>query len=76
MTRLNVRRLLLPLVLCLSLSSCATSSLPVTPPQPPKIPPPAPELLVEPDLSQSYSDLVRKLLQEWRQRLTDWKRSS
>lgn len=63
------------LALVLSLSGCATQSQFVSVP-PPKIPPPPPELMVEPDLSQTYSDIVQKLLLDWHRRLTDWKRSS
>lgn len=63
---------LLPLLSAL-LMGCATP-LPST--KPPRIPPPAPELMQELDLSESYSDLVRGLLLDWQKKLTDWKRSS
>ena len=76
MSKKNARRLLLPLVLSLSLIGCATRSPQAVVVQPAQLPPPAPELMQEPDLSQSYSDIVRRLLLEWRQKLTDWKRKS
>lgn len=63
------------LVLAVSLTGCA----PLLPPvqaAPPKIPPPAPELMEAPDLSVSYSEAVRKLLSDWQRLLTDWKRKS
>jgi hypothetical protein len=44
--------------------------------RPASVPPPAPELMQEPDLSASYSDSVRQLLQQWLQKLTEWRRSS
>ena len=69
----NAKRLWPYLVLALSLSGCATPSPPAAPVN---RPPPAPELLIEPDLSSTYSDSVRRLLLEWQQKLTDWKRSS
>ena len=69
-------RPLLPLVLALSLIGCATPSPPPPVAQPVVMPPPPAELLEPPDLSQSYSDIVRRLLQIWQQRLTDWKRAS
>lgn len=75
MSKRSVRPLLLPLLLSLTLIGCATPS----PPQvvkPAAIPAPPAELLEPPDLSQSYSDIVRKLLQTWQQKLTDWKRGS
>ena len=66
------------LALALSLTGCATSLPP--PPlvtvQPVQIPPPSPELMEEPDLSVSYSELVQRLFLEWRARLTDWRRGS
>ena len=73
----NPTRLLLP-ALAVSLTACATSLPPLPPPQtpPPQIPPPPAELLQEPDLSKSYSDIVRQLLLDWQRRLTDWRRSS
>ncbi len=65
---------LLPvLALAMLLTGCAT---PLPSATPPKKPPPAPELMQEPDLSETYSDGVRKLLLDWQRRLTDWKRSS
>jgi len=76
MSRKNARRLLPLLVLSLSLVGCATSSPPPVVVQPAQIPPPPPELMVQPDLSESYSDIVQRLLQTWRQRLTDWRLSS
>lgn len=72
----NGRRLLLPLLVSLLLTACATSSPPPQVVKPVEIPPPPSELLEEPDLSVSYSELVRRLLQTWQQRLTDWKRGS
>lgn len=71
----NARRLLTLLAVSFFLSGCATSSQLVTVP-PPKLPPPPPELMVEPDLSETYSGLVRKLLSEWLKKLTDWKQQS
>lgn len=76
MSTKNARQLWLPLTLSLLLTGCATSSPPVTVSSPPQIPPPPPELMEEPDLSQSYSEIVRKLLLIWQQKLTDWKRGS
>lgn len=76
MRKTNARRLLLPLVLSLSLIGCATPSPPLQAARPAQIPPPPAELLEPPDLSSSYSELVQRLLQTWRQRLTDWKRGS
>ena len=77
MRKRNAGRRLLPLVLSLSLIGCATSSPPQQPAvvQPAQIPPPPPEIMVEPDLSQSYSEIVQRLLSIWRQKLTDWRRS-
>jgi len=72
------RNALKPLLLALSLSltACATTSPPAEPVKPPQIPPPPPELMEPEDLSGSYSDIVRLLLQNWRGKLTDWKQSS
>lgn len=75
MFRKSARRLLLPLMLSLTLVGCATSSTPLVV-RPANVPPPAPELMQEPDLSESYSDSVRRLLQQWLQKLTEWRRSS
>ena len=72
MSKRKPRQRLLPLALALSLTACATPSVP---PAPAKIPAPPVELMVSPP-SESYSDSVRRLLLEWRQRLTDWRRSS
>ena len=63
---------LLPLLL---MTACASSKPPLVIP-PAEIPRPAPELMEPEDLSQSYSDTVRKLLQAWQARLTDWKARS
>lgn len=71
----NVRRSLL-LALSLSLSGCATNSPPPPPVHPVVIPAPPSELMVPPDLSGNYSDSVRQLLLQWRQKLIDWRRSS
>lgn len=68
--------LLLPLALALSLTACATRSTLPVPSQPAKIPPPPVELMVPPDTKESYSDSVRRLLLEWRQKLTAWQRTS
>ena len=76
MHKTNARRLMLPLVLSLSLIGCATPSPPPQVVQPPQIPPPPAELLEPPDLSSTYSELVQRLLQTWRQKLIDWKRGS
>lgn len=75
MLKKNARQLALLTLLVLSLTGCATR-LPPAVVKPAQIPPPPPELLEEPDLSKSYSDSVRELLLQWRQKLTDWKRSS
>ena len=75
MWKKNAGRLWLPAALALNLMGCATPSTPLTPPQPAKIPPPPVELMQDPS-SGSYSDSVRRLLLEWQQRLTDWRRSS
>lgn len=72
----NARRRLPLLMLSLLLTSCATNLPPPSPVQPAQIPPPPQELMQAPDLSQTYSDIVRKLLLDWQQRLTDWKRRS
>lgn len=72
----NVMRLVLPLVLSLSLAACATNSPPPLVVEPARIPPPPAELMEAPDLSRSYSDIVQQLLRSWRERLTDWRRSS
>lgn len=64
--------LLLPLLL---MTACASSRPPLVIP-PAQIPPPPPELMEPEDLSQSYSEIVRKLLQAWQVRLTDWKAKS
>lgn len=69
-------RLLPLLVLSLSLVGCATSSPVPTVIRPVVIPAPPSELMAEPDLSESYSDSVQRLLLEWRQKLIDWRRSS
>ena len=62
---------LLPaLLLALSSTGCATNSPPLIV-SPAKIPAPLPELVEPEDLSVSYSELVRNLLQTWRQKLTD-----
>lgn len=76
MSRKRPGQLLLPTALALSLTACATNSTLSGPQQPAKIPPPPVELMVPPDLKESYSDSVRRLLLEWRQKLTDWRRSS
>ena len=69
------RNALKPLLLALSLSltACATTSPPSEPVNPPQIPPPPLELMEPEDLSSSYSEVVRLLLQTWRSKLTDWK---
>lgn len=71
------RNVLKPLLLALSLSltACATTSPPAEPVKPPQIPPPPAELMEPEDLSVTYSELVRRTLQEWRGKLTDWKRN-
>ena len=74
MSKRSKRQPALLLVLALNLTACAPSSPVVA--KPAQIPPPAPELMVEPDSSKSYSDSVRQLLFQWRQKLTDWKRGS
>lgn len=56
------------LALSLSLTGCAAHLPPVVV-QPPKIPPPAPELMVAPS-SDSYSEKVQQLLSIWQQKLT------
>ena len=76
MSKKRPGRLLLPLALALSLTACATRSTLPAPAQSPKMPPPPVELMVPPDLKESYSDSVRRLLLEWRQKLTDWQRKS
>lgn len=76
MSKRSVKPLLLPLLLSLTLIGCATPSPPPQVVKPAEIPAPPAELLEPPDLSQSYSDIVRKLLQTWQQKLTDWKRGS
>ncbi len=73
MSTKNAKPLLPLLVLTALLMGCA-SPLPSV--RPPQIPPPAPELMQELDLSESYSGLVRQLLLDWQKKLTDWKRSS
>lgn len=65
---------LLPLMLALlltSLTGCATNS--PSPVQQAKIPLPPPEIMEPEDLSESYSEIVRKLFKEWRGKLTDWR---
>ena len=69
MQRINVCRPLLPLLLVLSLTGCATPSPVVIPP--PVIPPPSPYLLVPEKSSGSYSDSVQRIFKEWRLKLTD-----
>lgn len=73
MSRKSKKPLLPLLALTALLMGCAAPSPSVKPPQ---IPPPAPELMQELDLSKSYSDIVRQLLLDWQKKLTDWKRSS
>ena len=76
MSKRNAKPLLLPLVLALSLTGCATNStLSPAPPQPVKIPPPPAELMQEPS-NESYSDSVQRLLYQWQQRLIEWRRRS
>jgi hypothetical protein len=65
----NARQLLLPLVLTLSLTACASKSKPTPAVQAPQIPAP-PQELMEPLPSQSYSDSVRELLSTWAKKLT------
>ena len=67
---------LLLLLINLSLTGCATNSTPSTVVRPAQIPPPPAELMESPDLSETYSNLVRKLLLDWQAKLTDWKRGS
>lgn len=76
MQRKNARQRLPPLMLSLLLTGCATSLPPPAPAQPAQIPPPPQELMQELDLSETYSELVRKLLLDWQRKLTDWKRKS
>lgn len=76
MSRKRPGQLLLPLALALSLTACATNSTLSTSAQPAKLPPPPVELMVPPDLKESYSDSVQRLLLEWRQKLTDWRQAS
>ncbi len=63
------RRLVLPMALALLLTACA---LPSKPPlvEPPRLPPPAPELM-EPPPPAKWSETVRELLSKWQQMLTD-----
>ena len=75
MSSKNARMILMPLLLALSLSGCATNSPPLVV-KPAQVPPPPAELMQELDLSESYSDIVRRLLLDWHKRLTDWKASS
>ena len=70
----NVAVLLMLLLLNLSLPGCATSSPSVV--QPARIPAPPPELMEPEDQSVTYSELVRRILSDWRAKLTDWRRSS
>ena len=72
----NARQLALPLALALSLTGCATNSTLSAPAQPAKAPPPPVELMAPPELKESYSDSVQRLLLQWRQKLTDWRRTS
>lgn len=76
MSRKRTKELLLPIVLAMSLTGCAANSTLSAPAQPAKVPPPPVELMVAPDLKESYSDSVQQLLLEWRQKLTDWRRAS
>ena len=77
MPKRNARLLAPLLALTLSFVGCATPSTPLAPPvAAPKIPPPSPELMQEPPLSGSYSEHVRRLLLEWQERLTAWRRNS
>lgn len=69
-------RILITLLL-LALSGCGSfkpsSPLPLSP----VVVPQAPAEIMEPeDLSESYSEIVLKLLQNWAKRLTDWKTKS
>lgn len=70
-----VRKRLALLLLSLWMTACASSKPPLVIP-PAQIPPPPPELMEPEDLGQSYSEIVRKLLQAWQVRLTDWKAKS
>lgn len=67
---------LLSLLINLNLTGCATNSAPSTVVRPAQIPPPPAELMESPDLSETYSNLVRKLLLDWQQMLTNWQRVS
>ncbi len=76
MSNRNAKQLALQMVLSLSLIGCATQSPSVVQVRPVLIPAPSPELMQEPDLNKSYSDIVQQLLLNWQQKLTDWKRRS
>ena len=74
MSRKNAVPLLLLAALAMNLTGCATNSMPAAP-KPVQIPPPPAELMQEPS-NGSYSDSVQRLLLEWRQKLTEWRRRS
>ena len=60
------------LVLAASLTACAHTCPPPTPPvviKPADIPPPAAELMIEPRPSEEYSNNARADMQDWLKRL-------
>jgi hypothetical protein len=62
------------LIALVILTGCAATSKPPSIVDAPQIQPPPDVLMQAEDLSESYSDIVRRLFQNWQSKLTDWRR--